>query len=864
MSPRALIPQVGSLNIKQTSRPRIRSRGDTYYVSSPTLNQSASNDTFFLPGFMSDTSNNGTLVQTVQIDVLQEMCIVTFNSFYRVGRDQKINAPETNLQSTAEDCCAACSRENLCNAWQWCSSDLGCAMPETNITFPHLGCQLLKIASFSPYVQGFSALQQGPPALPFIAGAPFNMTLPQIPGYSLNPGTDLGGLFDFPCPASSVAESCMVLGTAQELGKLCILEELCQAFIFFPDGVAFDGSGPVGILKSSGNAQRPLKASDLKINPTGATYIRDEDSVDGGNDTAANGEDTDSNGSNSSTVIGAVVGSVVGVALIAILVGLLVIARRKYSKMAAAVATSNAELEKRSNSGSDQGMTSASGSGFGGSSGPNSSNNYSGPNSDAGSSDKALHRQDSPPYIIDISSDGGISGNDVDSFSNNRLNGSYGLGNTQLERIVVVSEMPTQQRMATSGNGGSVVDDGSHGGRGMPPGSSARELLEAFSQMYAHRPPVDYVKLAEMLEDDEAMAAVAREEAQEESYRESETTMSNPSRLSSLAEEDDVDDDLEEECDLATTAAAMRKTSPPPSSSANSRTNLSVPPQEGCGTNSTPAPVSQEGIDAWALQPEDVEVCRRPDGSWWQLGTGAFGTVYKGLYCGKDNVAIKVLHRLEEPRHTEAFAREVALLKTLRDRHIVQFLGACLNGPQGTAMLITELMELGDLWRALPARDGHGDRIFSWNRRGKRVMQDVARGLRYLHSKRIVHFDLKSANILLSRAGTAKLADIGMARVLHKSYLSMVSSGLGTFAWSAPEVLAGRRCGCKADVYSWGVVLWEVCTGEAPVRGVMRPLDPHNDAVPVQVIDLYTRCVAENPDERPTADEILKILENMG
>jgi hypothetical protein len=390
----------------------------------------------------------------------------------------------------------------------------------------------------------------------------------------------------------------------------------------------------------------------------------------------------------------------------------------------------------------------------------------------------------------------------------------------------------------------------------MPPGSSARELLEAFSQMYAHRPPVDYVRLAEMLEDDEAVAAAAREEAQEQSCRESDAGRS--SRYSpSLDDEDSEDYDFSHAA-----AAAGRRAGASTTSQSSTTSTLSLPPQEG-GVRDIPAPLSQEQIDAWAIQPEDVEVCRRPDGTWWQLGTGAFGTVYKGLYCGKDNVAIKILHRLEDSRHTESFAREVALLKTLRDRHIVQFLGASLSGPQGTAMLVTELMELGDLWRALPARDSQGHRIFSWNRRGKRVMQDVACGLGYLHSKRIVHFDLKSANILLSRAGTAKLADIGMARVLHKSYLSIVSSGLGTFAWSAPEVLAGRRCGCKADIYSLGVVLWEVCTGEAPVRGVMRTLDPQKDECPIQVVELYNRCVAENPDERPTALEILQILEKM-
>jgi serine/threonine protein kinase len=266
-------------------------------------------------------------------------------------------------------------------------------------------------------------------------------------------------------------------------------------------------------------------------------------------------------------------------------------------------------------------------------------------------------------------------------------------------------------------------------------------------------------------------------------------------------------------------------------------------------------------VDDWSILPEEVEVCRRPDGTWWQLGTGGYGTVYKGLYHGIHPVAIKIIHHIEEDRHKDSFIREASLLKALRHKNVVQVLGASLDGPQGTALLVTELMELGDLWRALSAKDSTGDRIFSWYNRGAQCMMDVANGLHYLHTKRVVHFDLKSANILLSKAGTAKLADIGMARVLNKSYLSVIS-GLGTFAWSAPEVLAGKRCTEKADIYSWGVVLWEICTGEAPARGDMRSLQAPDDC-PQQIVDLYEQCIAENPDDRPSATQVLEILNSL-
>ena len=69
---------------------------------------------------------------------------------------------------------------------------------------------------------------------------------------------------------------------------------------------------------------------------------------------------------------------------------------------------------------------------------------------------------------------------------------------------------------------------------------------------------------------------------------------------------------------------------------------------------------------------------------------------------------------------------------------------------------------------------------------GRRIALDVARGLHFLHSRKIVHFDLKSANILLARDNTAKLADVGLAKIMQQEFLSMYC--VGTFAWAAPEV----------------------------------------------------------------------------
>ena len=128
----------------------------------------------------------------------------------------------------------------------------------------------------------------------------------------------------------------------------------------------------------------------------------------------------------------------------------------------------------------------------------------------------------------------------------------------------------------------------------------------------------------------------------------------------------------------------------------------------------------------------------------------------------------------------------------------------------------------------------------------------MAQALAYLHHYKIVHLDIKSQNVLLTRSGltmsmlaavlvrlccwqefnrpeychpgrdgSAKVADVGLAQVAHDTYLTQVNS-LGTFAYAAPELLAGDRCTTKADLWSFGVLIWELVTREPPQRGKLR------------------------------------------
>lgn len=252
----------------------------------------------------------------------------------------------------------------------------------------------------------------------------------------------------------------------------------------------------------------------------------------------------------------------------------------------------------------------------------------------------------------------------------------------------------------------------------------------------------------------------------------------------------------------------------------------------------------------WELEPWSVSICRRPNGSEWKLGQGGFAEVYKALKDGVDEVAVKRIKVGKSAQILDQFRREVELISHLRHRHIVQFYGACTQ--PGCFYMVTELMDC-DLYSAL-----HGEDFISYmwtGRHGRNVIRAIASGLNYLHSRSppVVHRDLKSPNVLLAD-GVAKIADIGLART--KLETLMTPQPGFTPIWSAPEVIYRERANEKVDIFSLGVILWEVVTGETPHMGDLRlPV-----SCETRLRRLFALCVRRQPRERPDAEDVVRTL----
>ncbi|KAL9256557.1 putative serine/threonine-protein kinase SIS8 [Drosera capensis] len=197
-----------------------------------------------------------------------------------------------------------------------------------------------------------------------------------------------------------------------------------------------------------------------------------------------------------------------------------------------------------------------------------------------------------------------------------------------------------------------------------------------------------------------------------------------------------------------------------------------------------------------------------------RVGIGFFGEVFRGIWNGTD-VAIKVfLEQDLTPENMEDFCNEIAILSRLRHPNVILFLGACTKPPR--LSMVTEYMEMGSLYYLIHS-SGQKKKL-SWRRRLK-MLRDICRGLMCIHRMKIVHRDLKSANCLVNKHWTVKICDFGLSRMMIDTPIKD-SSSAGTPEWMAPELIRNEPFTEKCDIFSLGVIMWELCTLKRPWDGV--------------------------------------------
>lgn len=247
-----------------------------------------------------------------------------------------------------------------------------------------------------------------------------------------------------------------------------------------------------------------------------------------------------------------------------------------------------------------------------------------------------------------------------------------------------------------------------------------------------------------------------------------------------------------------------------------------------------------------------------------RVGIGSFGEVFRGVWRGTE-VAIKIL--LEQDltvENVEDFCNEISVLSRLRHPNVILFLGACTIPPH--LSMVTEYMHMGSLYHLIHT-SGQG-KALSWRKR-VRMLCDICRGMMCIQRMNIVHRDLKSANCLVDKHWKVKICDFGLSRIMTNSPIKDLNAA-GTPEWMAPELLRNKPFTEKCDVFSFGVIMWELCTSKRPWDGV-KPMQvvyavAHEGArldIPdVPIGKLISDCWAEDPNARPCYEEIFTRLKD--
>ncbi|EQC25359.1 TKL protein kinase, variant [Saprolegnia diclina VS20] len=274
-----------------------------------------------------------------------------------------------------------------------------------------------------------------------------------------------------------------------------------------------------------------------------------------------------------------------------------------------------------------------------------------------------------------------------------------------------------------------------------------------------------------------------------------------------------------------------------------------------------------EALTSVRLPLEDVMLLRK-------LSEGAFGEVWKGTLNSEIVAVKKLLPHKADVEDAIKFIDEVKLMAEFKSPYIVSLRGAAWTSPV-ELLAVLEYMDKGDLKDYLAQTTP--DQV-SWTEK-LGILRLVMRGLAYLHARKVIHRDLKSRNVLLDAKKGAKLSDFGVSKAESESTMTC---GVGTYRWMAPEVLQDSHYSVAADVYSFGMIIAEMCTHMIPyadlktakgqpvvdtaimamlIQGTIEPT--FSDACPAPLRALAQRCTLRVSTDRPAAEDLVHELDAM-
>ena len=246
-----------------------------------------------------------------------------------------------------------------------------------------------------------------------------------------------------------------------------------------------------------------------------------------------------------------------------------------------------------------------------------------------------------------------------------------------------------------------------------------------------------------------------------------------------------------------------------------------------------------------------------------QIGTGGFGEVFLATHVptGK-KCAIKRLFAKElKGSDLDLFIREIENLALCDNMFCLPFLGCTLKYPFS---IITQYIPRGSLFNALKHKEGSPD-LSGTDK--TLIAMGIARGMEYLHKKHIIHRDLKSLNILLDDRLLPIICDFGLSRQDKEEEFK--TKDVGTPHWMAPELIETRTYSTKVDVYSFGMLMWEMLTESAPFKGMTtvqilyavlkkKERPPFPSITPKPMKNFINKCWDQDPEKRPTMEEIYR------